>query len=128
MADMVRPQTRIHLIAHNSSLEFFSLGGFRQIGSFSDNAIPARSFGYGSVEVFHRLTDTGKLVDLPIYVGIIGEYARFPLGFFDVDQRASVYAGSLYIGADTPLGPLFLGGAYGSGSTTQFFFKFGRTF
>jgi NTE family protein len=112
----------------NSSLEIFSLGGFRQLGSFSDRSLPAQSFTYGSLEVFHRLTQTGKLVDLPVYVGIIGETARLPLSFFDIEQRANVYAGSIYIGADTPLGPLFLGGAYGSGSTTQFFFKFGRTF
>jgi NTE family protein len=112
----------------NSSLEFFSLGGFRQLGSFADNSLPTNSFSYGSVEVFKRLTDTGKLVDLPIYVGIIGEVGRIPLSFFDIAEQTNVYSGSLYIGADTPLGPLFIGGAYGSGSTTQLFFKFGRTF
>ncbi len=112
----------------NSSLEVFSLGGFRQLGSFTDNSLPARSFTYGSVEVFRRLTETRKLVDLPLYVGVIGEFGRLPLGFFDINERANVYVGSLYVGADTPLGPLFLGGAYGTGNTTQFFFKFGRTF
>ncbi len=112
----------------NSSLEIFSLGGFRQLGSFSNNSLPASSFTYGSIEVFRRLTQTGKLIDIPIYIGVIGEYSRLPLSFFDVNEQANVYSGSLYVGADTPLGPLFLGGAYGSGSTTQFFFKFGRTF
>ncbi len=112
----------------NSSLETFSLGGFRQISSLTNNSIPTNSFTYGSVEVFHRLTNSGKLIDLPFYVGVLGEYGRLPLSFFDIGQRASIYSGSIYIGADTPLGPLFIGGAYGSGDTTQFFFKFGRTF
>jgi len=61
-------------------------------------------------------------------VGVIGEISRIPLSFFDIAEQTNIYAGSIYIGADTPLGPLFIGGAYGSGSTTQLFFKFGRTF
>jgi NTE family protein len=112
----------------DASLEIFQLGGFRQMAAFSDRSLPVNSFVYGSVEVFHRLTDTGKLIDLPLYVGAIGEFSRLPLSFFDINRRANAYAGSIYVGADTPLGPLFLGGAYGSGGTTQFFFKFGRTF
>lgn len=110
--------------------ENFTLGGFRQMSSFADNSIFADEFKFISVEAFRRLTTEGRLLDLPIYVGAIGEYAEIPIDLLDGAgaQELDLYSGSLYLGIETPLGPLFLGGAYGNNEVTSLFFKFGRTF
>ena len=106
----------------------FELGGFRQLGAFRENSLPIDELAYGSVEVFKRLSDSGFLVDLPVYVGAIAEYGRIPLSFFDLEEVESAVSGSLYLGSETPLGPAFIGAAYGNSDDLKFFFKFGRTF
>lgn len=111
-----------------SSVNNFQLGGFRQLGSFTNNSIYADEFTFGSVEIFKRLTSEGRLLDLPVYAGFIAEYARVPLVIFEGDIDLDLYSASLYLGIDTPLGPLFLGGAYGNDDAASLFFKFGRTF
>lgn len=109
-------------------IDTFQLGGFRQLGDFSDNSLPVNNFIYGSAEVFHRLSPSGQLFELPLYIGMIGEIAEVPLNFFELDERAVAVSGTLYFGADTPIGPLFLGTSYGSADDIGFFFKLGRTF
>ncbi len=107
----------------------FSLGGFRQISSFANNSILVDEFSFVSLELFERLTSTGKLLDLPIYVGAVMEYAEFPLFFLeDNTEDIGTVSGSMYIGIETPLGPAFLGAAYGDDDNAALFFKFGRTF
>lgn len=112
-----------------AGIDIFQLGGFRQLGGFPDNALPVTQFIYGSIELFRRLTAHGHLFEFfPLYVGVIGEYARVPLNLFEIDQTVNTFSGSLYFGADTPLGPIYLGTAYGDNDDYQIFIKFGRTF
>ncbi len=112
----------------DGAIENFRLGGFRQIGSFANNSIISDEFSYVSVEVFDRLTGRGRLFDLPIYAGLIGELASVPLQTEDGLIELDLLSGSLYLGIDTPLGPAFLGAAYGNNAAASLFFKFGRTF
>ncbi len=106
----------------------FSLGGFRQMSAYGNNSIVADEYKFLSVEAFKRITERGQLLELPIYVGVIGEYVEFPVLFFESEETVNALAGTFYLGIDTPLGPAFLGGSYGSDDTSSFFFKFGRTF
>lgn len=106
----------------------FALGGFRQLGSFPNNSILIDEYTYASLEVFERITAQGRLLDFPVYVGAIGEIAQFPIFFFEEEEETGIISGTLYLGIDTPLGPAFLGGAYGSDDERSLFFKFGRTF
>ncbi|MEP3890161.1 MAG: patatin-like phospholipase family protein [Hellea sp.] len=111
-----------------ASADLFQLGGFRQLASFGDNSIPLSEFTFGSVEVFKRLNAVGNIFEVPLYAGAIGEAAYFPLDFFGSSDSVGTISGSLYLGADTPLGPVFLGSAYGNNDKLKVFFKFGRTF
>lgn len=106
----------------------FELGGFRQLSSFRENSLPVEMLTYGSLEVFQRLSNTGLLLDFPVYVGGVAEFARIPLTFFGIDQVEDAFSGTLYIGSETPLGPAFIGMAYGNSNDLRFFFKFGSTF
>ncbi|MGJ8563243.1 MAG: patatin-like phospholipase family protein [Alphaproteobacteria bacterium] len=106
----------------------FTLGGFRQLSAFPNNSVPVDEFTFVSLEVFDRITGTGRLLDLPVYVGALVEFAELPIFFFDEDLTSETIAGSLYLGIDTPLGPAFLGGSYGDAEVATLFFKFGRTF
>ena len=106
----------------------FTLGGFRQLSAFPNNSVPVDEFTFVSLEVFDRITGTGRLLDLPVYVGALVEFAELPIFLFDEDLTSETIAGSLYLGIDTPLGPAFLGGSYGDAEVATLFFKFGRTF
>ncbi len=108
--------------------DVFQLGGFRQLSSYGDNSIPLTKFTYGSVEVFNRLNTEGNIFEIPLYVGAIAEMAYFPFNFLDIDDTFATLSGTIYLGADTPIGPVFLGTAYGDNDDWKLFFKFGRTF
>lgn len=105
-----------------------SLGGFRQLSGLRDRSLPVSQFKYGSVEVFRRLTSEGKLLDLPIYVGGLLEYGDNTLSILGIEDDVTVVSGAAYLGIDTPIGPMFLGTAYGNNDDLQMFFKLGRTF
>ena len=108
--------------------DFFRLGGFRQLAAFGDNSIPVNEYALGSVELFKRLSKTGAIFELPLYAGAIAELAVFPLDLFEVSEELTTVSGSLYLGADTAIGPAFIGAAYGNNDEFKVFFKFGRTF
>lgn len=106
----------------------FELGGFRQLSGFRERSLPVERLNYASLEVFKRLSNDGFLVDIPVYIGGLAEYARIPfsaLGLDDVEDALSLAA---YMGAETPLGPAFIGTAFGNNNDLRFFFRFGRTF
>ncbi|WP_298913213.1 patatin-like phospholipase family protein [uncultured Algimonas sp.] len=105
----------------------FELGGFRQLTAFLEDSLQMETLTFGSVEAYHRISETGFLFDIPVYVGALAEYGRVEADDFGLANR-DVYSGSLYLGAETPLGPVFLGTAYGSNEDLKFFFRFGQTF
>lgn len=110
------------------ALEVIQLGGFRQLTSLRDSSLPVSEFYYASAEAFYRLSSTGKLIDLPVYVGGLVEYSHNPVALIEFQETLNVYSGAAYLGVDTPLGPFFLGTSYGVNDSVKLFFKFGRTF
>ncbi|PVZ68838.1 patatin-like phospholipase family protein [Pelagibaculum spongiae] len=111
-------------------VDFYQLGGFRQLGQFRNGSIPVTKFGYASIETFKRLSEDGKIFSIPAYVGVIGEVARIaPSDFFNIGQeKDNTITGTLYFGLDTAIGPFFIGASYGDQDFLEVFFKLGKTF
>ena len=62
-----------------------------------------------------------------VYVGTSLEYGNAWESRDDIDVGDGLFAGSLYLGADTMIGPLFLGYGYAEGGTDSFYVYVGAT-
>lgn len=119
-------------------IQILNLGGFRRISAFAEDSIPTDAYILLAADVFHRLTGSEDILNFPVYVGGTLEYADISFDLFEdrsFDIEAIIgpvddtgFAGSAYLGGDTPIGPLYFGvGASEFGDTTVFL-HFGRAF
>jgi NTE family protein len=93
---------------------WWELGGFRRLSGLIPQQLAGRHFGLASMSYSRRLNE----VELaPVYAGISLEAGntwdrKSQIGFDNL-----IYAGSLFLGVDTPIGPLFL--AWGRADTRE---------
>jgi NTE family protein len=107
----------------------FELGGFLRLSGLAQGQLRTQDFQ------FVRLGYRTKLADIPLFEGVYFgaslEAARarpfIPVwrGEF-VDGRITIPAGALYVGIDSPLGPLYLGVGYSSRDHSAVYLYLGR--
>jgi len=107
----------------------FNLGGFLYLSGLQRQQLKTQEF------VFGRLVYRTKLADIPlfegIYVGASAEAARLkpliPVWQGErVDGYLNVLAGSVYLGIDSPLGPLYVGFGYANRDNRAIYLYLGR--
>ncbi len=76
--------------------------------------------------VYYRKFDRIKL--LPAYIGGTAEYGGVWQDKDDISTRNSLLGGSLFVGLDSPLGPVLYGWGYTDEGDSVFFAKIGRFF
>ena len=103
----------------------FLLGGFLNISGLQNNQ---QSGEHKAViqGIYYRKFDRIKM--LPAYIGTTLEYGGVWQDRDDVNADSSVFAGSLFLGVDSPFGPLLLGWGYTDSGEQVFFTKVGRFF
>jgi len=96
----------------------FALGGFQRLSGYNYQRFRAESVAFGSVN-YRRVINPplglqlGGIVDR-FYAGASLEAARLNGSYDPNTPDAVYYSGSLYLAADTALGPMFI--AYGQGA------------
>jgi NTE family protein len=107
----------------------FELGGFLRLSGLAPGQIRTQEYE------FARLGYRTKLADIPlfegIYFGVSLEAARarpvVPLWRGEIVQgKVTIPAGSVYVGVDSPLGPLYLGFGYSSRDNSAVYLYLGR--
>jgi NTE family protein len=107
----------------------FSLGGFLRLSGLARGQIRAEDFQ------FARLGYRTKLADIPLfegmYFGASLEAGRarpvVPVWRGEVvTDKVTIPAGALYVGIDSPLGPLYLGFGYSSRDNSAVYLYLGR--
>ncbi|MBB4287364.1 patatin-like phospholipase family protein [Roseospira goensis] len=106
----------------------FPLGGFLALSGYAENRFLGQNRVLGGLTYMHRLTDLSfSPLDVPLYAGASVEAgnvwdARTP---WPDDLR---YSGTLFVGADTTLGPAYLGVGLASLDRQAVFLRLGRPF
>lgn len=102
----------------------FRLGGFLRLSGLAPNEILGRHYLLSRAVVYHRLFDRSPIIDVPVYIGGSIEVGN---AFASWDMPDLRTAGSLFISADTPLGPLSIGGGV-TGEGQALYLILGRLF
>jgi NTE family protein len=105
----------------------FSLGGFLHLSGFQEDELRGSHYGLIRLLGYRQLvTQTLFAWRFPLYVGASFEAGNVWDDRNDIDDlRLSATA---FIGYDTPLGPIYLGYAWGEGGRHRGFLLLGRAF
>jgi NTE family protein len=112
----------------NNGLPFVEaafLGGFLNLSGTEPLQLWGNYSAFGRVMVYKRLLKLPSLVGTGVYVGCSLETGNAWLTSSDVRWNNLRYAGSLYLGADTLLGPLYFGWGRASGGFHSFYLALG---
>ncbi|MCE3001467.1 MAG: patatin-like phospholipase family protein [Xanthomonadaceae bacterium] len=87
-----------------------TLGGFTNLSGYSERELIGDHAALFRTVYYRRLGDAGELFSVPAYVGASLETGNVFLRREDLlDLEDLVLGGSLFVGVDSPFGPLFLG-------------------
>jgi NTE family protein len=107
----------------------FLLGGFRSLSGYSRNELSGPHVTLAGLTYFRRIAESSNpLFNWPVYIGSSIEAGNIwnDLDDFRVDDLT--LAGSLFLGVESPLGPIFLGGGYNSDDRASLFLLIGNAF
>ncbi|MEO8225380.1 MAG: patatin-like phospholipase family protein [Gammaproteobacteria bacterium] len=103
----------------------FRLGGFTSLSGYVENELTGQDAGRLFLAGYRRI---GDLALLPLYGGVTAEYGNVWQSNEDVSFADGISAGSLWVGADTPLGPIYLAYGLAEGGRSVFYLLVGRVF
>jgi NTE family protein len=113
----------------NSPQELYTLGGFMELSGLPRDALAGTQFGIVRGVVYRRVSRGGTgIFEFPAYVGVSVEAGNVWPTRDDVDLGDLQMAGSLFFGAESPFGPLYLAAGLAEQGQRAFYLILGRTF
>ncbi len=100
------------------------LGGLTNLSGYTENQLFAKQTALLRSVYYRRLTNVQNLFSVPVYLGGSLEAG----GIWDRRReigRDPIFAGSLFLGVNTFLGPIFLGYGYAEGGHNALYLTFG---
>lgn len=103
------------------------LGGLGNLSGYTESQFFGRQTLLARAIYYRRLTDSSRLFSVPVYLGGTLEAAGMWDRRDEIQLRASdlIAAGSLFLGVETPFGPMFLGYGQAEGGHSSFYLTFG---
>ncbi|WP_313347212.1 patatin-like phospholipase family protein [Stenotrophomonas sp.] len=101
------------------------LGGLGNLSGYPEEAIFAPQTALARVMYYRRVAHADSLLTIPLYVGGSVEWGGFWATRDEVNIDGMQTAGSVFVGADTFLGPVFLGYGRAQGGHDSFYLTFG---
>lgn len=106
-----------------------SLGGFLNLSGFRNQALVGNDLGFASITWLHRLTGQSIFpMDVPVYMGVSLEAGNVWPSHSEASIHDLIGAGSIFLGADSPLGGVYLGYGRAEQGQSSFYVKLGRLF
>lgn len=107
----------------------FTLGGFLNLSGLAPGSLAGPHYGVGRLILYRQIGRGGSgVLDLPAYAGISLEAGNTWQERNDASLSNLERGGSLFLGADTFLGPVYLATGFNEGGETAFYLFLGRTF
>lgn len=106
-------------------LRQFALGGPFRLGGYSFEEFRASNYALGGFGVLHNAKFFPEFLGGKAYLGAWYEGGSAFEKFSTINYRQSISGGFI---AETPLGPVFLGGSVNESGRARFYFSFGRLF
>ncbi len=103
----------------------FRSGGFLNLSGFEENEITGQHFGLLRGIYLRRINDFNLL---PTYFGVSLEAGNVWNDTGDISRDTILTAGSLFLGVDSFLGPVYVGYGYTEGGNNAGFFFLGNPF
>jgi len=109
--------------------DFYSLGGFLNLSGLATQSLYGPSYAIARTVYFRKIGGGGEgLFDFPTYLGASFEVGNTYLRRGDIGWGSARKDGSVFLGLDTFLGPIYIGGGYDQSGNSAFYLYLGRTF
>jgi NTE family protein len=102
----------------------FRAGGFARLSGLQDQEVVGNNFAMLLGGYRYRFGGSGLL---PAYLGGTVEYGGVADEIADIADDGSLN-GSLYLGFDSPVGPIYIGGGFAEDNQQRFFVRIGNVF
>jgi NTE family protein len=113
----------------NSLQDQFTLGGFLKLSGLPRDALTGTQYGLARAVVFRRVSPGGTgLFEFPAYLGLSVEAGNAWQTRDEVELDGLALAGSLFFGAESPLGPVYLAAGFAEHGERALYLLLGRTF
>ena len=117
------------LSAGAGTQDYFTLGGFLNLSGVTTDSISGPHYGIARVVYYRQIGRGGSgVLELPAYAGVSFEVGNTWNKRSDASVESLRHDASLFFGADTPLGPLYLAAGYDDRHQTAFYLFLGRSF
>lgn len=103
----------------------FFMGGFLNLSGYTRDALSGQNSALLATLYYRRIGDSTLV---PLYVGASLEYGNVWEKQSDMSFGSAIFAGSLFFGANTPLGPLYIGYGQAEHGRKAGFLYLGKTF
>jgi NTE family protein len=125
--------SQLELDRTNSALtlpsQAFTLGGFLNLSGFTRDALAGNYLGQANLIFYRRLNRQSILpVNFPVYAGGSIEAANVWTRSRDASVDDLIYAGSLFLGVDSPIGPVYFGIGIGQHDQRALYVRIGQLF
>ncbi|MCC6134571.1 MAG: patatin-like phospholipase family protein [Candidatus Contendobacter sp.] len=104
------------------------LGGFLNLSGYQLGQISGQYLALGELIYMYRLNDASAAFTIPLYAGGSLEIGGAWMDTDEIDSASLIPAGSLFLGADTPLGPFYLGAGFADGDRASMYLILGKLF
>jgi NTE family protein len=107
----------------------FALGGLFNLSGLKRDQLRGQHGLFGALAAYRQVAGRGSSPPkLPIYLGLSLEAGNVWKSRDDITLKSFIPAGSVFLGLDTPLGPVYVAYGVAEGGNSAFYFFLGRGF
>ncbi len=108
-----------------SLAEVSFLGGLFNLSGLAQDQVYGNTLALGEVIYFARVLKLTKLIGSAIYAGASLEAGNAWLRRSDIGSNDLIYAGSVFVGIDSNIGPIYIGFGHAEGGMNALYFSLG---
>ena len=105
--------------------ESFTLGGPLRLSGYRINEFSGRDYVFGRLMYYRRIFSLPDILGSGLYVGGSAEVGRISNRFDNSPSQGTLWSGSAFLGADTFLGPAYVGVGYGGAGNWSLYLLLG---